>query len=324
METSINGAPMINEMRMKYREVRRQVYEQATMPVSSCEVRHMENKSKLKSSIDVICNGANLLHWNDTTIDSRHALWNHLWTKNRYAGIRAQLATDEIQQLKPLFDNYSWFCDPGWDIESNGYVVENAGPIARSFLERTGYFKNINTVRNIPKLKKIVTVARNFKRYFDEHPNANAIEFVTRTLKTKDIWGIHDQLMKCGYTADLTALHFMMDAGFQVIKPDVVISRLFLDWGWLHYAIPELPSDVTREDLGGKGNYGSRYAYTKPSIYKPIINLAFEIVKEIEVNQLVEDIGWATANPIREFDLFVVKAGQLPESEFGIERRLYS
>ena len=315
---------MIDEMRAKYREIRRQVYEQATMPVVASECRYTENKSRLQNGVEAVCNRANLSHWSAATSDARHALWNHLWTKNRYAGIRAQIATTEITQLTPLFDNYSWFCDPGWDIESKGHTVQSAGAFARSFLERTGQFANIQTIGNVPKLKKIVCVARRFKRYFDEHPNAVAIEFVTRTLRSDDTWAVHDQLMELGYTADLTALHFMMDVGFQVIKPDIVISRLFLDWGWLHHAIPLLPANVTRADLGGTGGYGARYFYTKPTIYKPVINLARKIVREIDAQDLIADIGWATTNPIREFDIFVVKAGQLPEKEFGIERRLYS
>ena len=164
---------------------------------------------------------------------------------------------------------------------------------------------------------------RSFKRYFDEHPNAPALDFVTQNLSQDDTWAVHDQLLAGGYKADLTALHFMMDAGFQVIKPDLVISRLFLDWGWLHQAISSIPADLKREDLEGKGKYASRFLYTKPIIYKPIINLAQDIVQGINENERVADIGWATTNPIREFDIFVVKAGQLPEKEFGIERRLY-
>jgi len=315
---------MIDEMRAKYREIRRQVYEQATMPVVASERKHAENMCKLRSGVEAVCNQANLSHWTAATADARSALWHHLWTKNRYAGIRAQIATTEINQLTPLFDDYSWFCDPGWDMESKGHTVQSAGVFTRSFFERTGHFTGIQTIGNVPKLKKIVTVARRFKHFFDEHPNAAAIDFVTRGLRSDDTWALHEQLMGVGYTANLTALHFMMDVGFQVIKPDIVISRLFLDWGWLHHAIPQLPANVTRADLDGNGGYGTRYLYTKPRLYKPVINLAREIVRGIEPQDLIADIGWATTNPIREFDIFIVKAGQLPEREFGIERRLYS
>jgi hypothetical protein len=76
-------------------------------------------------------------------------------------------------------------------------------------------------------------------------------------------------------------------------------------------------------DLEGKGKYGSQYLYTKPVIYKPVIDLAQRVVAQLDSTELIVDIGWATNNPIREFDIFLVKAGQLPEKEWGIERRLY-
>lgn len=314
---------MINEVRAKYRQIRREVFEQATKPLASSNSSHTSNKARFQARVEAVCSSANLSHWSSTTSEARTALWNHLWTKNRYAGIRAQTASTEIAQLAHLFDNYKWFSDAGWNLESKGHTVQSAGVLARSFLERSGQFKSIQTVGNVPKLQKIVTVARRFKDYFDKHPDAPAIEFVTRKLRTEDTWAVHDQLMDGGYTADLTALHFMMDTGFQVIKPDVVISRLFLDWGWLHYAAPSLPVDIKRSDLVGKGGYGTKYLYTKPAIYKPVINLARKVVEGIAPEDLSADIGWRTTNPIREFDIFIVKAGQLPEKEYGIESRLY-
>jgi hypothetical protein len=58
-------------------------------------------------------------------------------------------------------------------------------------------------------------------------------------------------------------------------------------------------------------------------MYKPVIDLARRIVRDVDRNALIEDIGWATNNPLREFDIFVVKAGQKPEREFGVEQQLY-
>ncbi|MFM8340918.1 MAG: hypothetical protein ACKN9F_01730, partial [Methylomonas sp.] len=121
----------------------------------------------------------------------------------------------------------------------------------------------------------------------------------------------------------LTVLHFMMDIGFQVIKPDIVISRLFLDWGWLHNEITKLPNDLSFDDLQGRGKYGQRFKYTREKMYKPAINLARKIVLNTKKEDLKNDIGWVTDNPIREFDIFLVKYGQQPEKEFGIERTLY-
>jgi hypothetical protein len=315
---------MLEQMRAKYREIRREVYTLATMPSVTNERRHVENQRRFKTKVEAICNDASLANWNVATPEARQEFWHHLWTKNRYAGIRSQIATTEITHLTPLFDNYHWFSDPGWDLESKGHMVQSAGALAKNFFDRSGPFTHMQTIGNVPKLKKIVAVARAYTHYFDEHPDAVALDFVTRELSTVDTWALHAQLLALGYRADLTALHFMMDTGFQVIKPDVVISRLFLDWGWLHYAIPKLPSDLSRADLEGKGRYGGRYLYTKPTIYRPAIDLARRIVEGLASTDLAADIGWVSSNPIREFDLFVVKAGQLPECDFGIERRLYA
>jgi hypothetical protein len=317
------GDASILAMRAKYREIRKQVYEQATAPDPRNDQKHRNNQSLFRKKAIALCDRANLKHYKAATLEARTALWNQLWTKNRYAGIRAQLATTEIGHLTSLFNNYRWFCDRGWDIDATGYRIRAIGGIARTFLDRTGAFAGKQTIGNVPKLKTIVAVARSFARYFDEHPGAAAIEFVSREAADDDVWTIHDRLMKSGYTADLTALHFMMDVGFGVIKPDIVISRLALEWGWLHHANPFLPVDLTRSDLIGDGTYGSQYLYTKPIIYKPVINLARTIVHGVDAAELTADIGWATNNPLREFDILLVKAGQLPEKGWGIERRLY-
>ena len=314
---------MIEQMRLQYRDVRHLVYTMATKPNVPDTLRHVENQRRVKSKIESICNDANLLHWYIATPEARQGLWRHLWTKNRYTGIRAQIASTEIADLTPLFNNYEWFSESSWDLQSHGHNVQSTGALAQSFFARTGPFTNLQTIGNAPKLKKIIEVARNYKRYFDDHPEATALEFVTRGLNPYDIWAVHTQLMSTGYKADLTALHFMMDIGFQVIKPDVVISRLFLDWGWLHYAIPALPCDLSRADLEGKGRYGRKYLYTKAAVYRPIIKLALQIVEGLANEDLEADIGWVSSNPLREFDLFIVKAGQLPEPDFGIERRLW-
>lgn len=314
---------MLEAMRTRYREVRREVYHEATRPASADVQQHERNRERFRVEVLALCDRANLMHYDNAMGAARRALWHHLWTKNRYAGIRAQTARTEIDDISVLFDNYAFFLDPGWNIESKGYEIQAAGPLARDFLDRTGAFAGRQTIGNVPKLKKLILVARQFNEYFEEHQNASAISFVTRDLPQDNVWDVQQQLLAIGYKGDLTALHFMMDAGFQVIKPDLVLSRLFLDWGWLRFAIPTLPADITRDDLIGRGNYGTKYLYFKPRIYRPIINLARIIVQELDTNLLEADIGWVTNNPIREFDIFLVKAGQMPEEEFGIERRLY-
>jgi len=150
------------------------------------------------------------------------------------------------------------------------------------------------------------------------------MHFLTNSMNVSDVGPIHTYLMETvGYTNDLTALHLMMDLGFEVIKPDIVITGLFLTWGWLHQAIPDLPYNLSIDDLHGKGNYKSKYLYTKASMYKPAIDLSRQIVRQVDPKDLKKDIGWTTNNQLREFDIFTVKNGQKPEPNCGIVRRLH-
>ena len=57
-------------------------------------------------------------------------------------------------------------------------------------------------------------------------------------------------------------------------------------------------------------------------MYRRFIDLAPVVVDHVSREDLKTDIGWGTNNPIREFDLFLVKFGQKPETEFGIVRTL--
>ena len=94
-------------------------------------------------------------------------------------------------------------------------------------------------------------------------------------------------------------------------------------WGWLQAYFDDVPSDLTEDDIRGKGQYGGRYRYDKPFMYRRVIDLSREIVAQVSPEVLKGDIGWVTSNPIREFDLALVKFGQKPENEFGIERTLF-
>ena len=136
---------------------------------------------------------------------------------------------------------------------------------------------------------------------------------------------MHQHILDLGYTADLTALHLMMDVGFPVVKPDIVLSRLFLGWGWLQSTVGTrghvpLPSDLSLTALRS----GGVHSYVKPSFYLRIIDLASSISKRLEEMrpEVDRDIAWSTANQLREFDLFVVKYGQEPDPVWGLTANL--
>ncbi len=312
-------------MSQQYREVRKAVFNEATCPFSGDPAGHFANKQLLQGLVQKASAEADLNRYRGTDRETAVAIWHHLWTKNRYAGIRSQIATTEIRDIECIFDDFERFSSREWDIETSGHNLVTGGSQVHAFLNRTGEFRNKQTIGNLPKLVNIVSVARQLKNFLDaKSPDTPILQFITSGTGRGDVWPIHARLLVMGYRSDLTVLHFMMDIGFQVIKPDIVISRFLLDRGWFHKIIPGLPRDLAFEDLQGKGSYGQRYAYTNARMYRPAIDLARAIAHATTQDDLKGDIGWVTGNPIRELDLFLVKYGQKPEREAGIARTLFT
>lgn len=310
----------LHEMSETYRKKRKAVYEEATRPSLNNPAKHRENKEKLKKKIEDLCAGADLSKYHGKDKETATAIWHHLWTKIKFAGFRAERVAKEIADIESIFDEFDIFLSSDWDIEARGSTLIKGGRQVHDFLNKTGDFSNKRIIANIPKLVKIVSLARLFN---DRSVDTPVLDFIKDGYNDDDVWSIHQHLKNNnGYRGDLTALHFMMDIGFQVIKPDTIISRIFLNLGWLHKIIPELPKDLRDKDLQGKGKYGQKYIYTKEEIYKPIIDLARQIVSNTKKADLRTDIGWVTDNPLREFDIFIVKCGQEPDIEWGIKRRL--
>jgi hypothetical protein len=306
------------------------VFKEPTKPANADADRHKANQKKFEAGVKQICRRADLTLYQSTTNEARKSLWNHLWTKIKYAGIRAENASGEISDIKHIFECYECFSDPSWDIEIGKHsadddkvVLLRGGTQVIDFLTRKGDFKDCRTNGKLSKIKMIINVARNYGRFVGSNPDVAPINFITEGRDVSDIWEIHGALISSGYRKDLTCCHLMMDVGFEMIKPDIQLTRMFLEWGWLHQAIPSLPADLIAKDLEGKGAFKSKYLYTKPSMYRPVIDLAKQIIRELDVTALEEGVGWVSSNPLREFDLFVVKAAQDPEVNLGIEKTLF-
>jgi hypothetical protein len=338
----------IDGMVKKFREIRKRVWSDATRPDPYDQVEHLRVQELLKTRIIQLCAETNFNRYNSaqemnegndgkgTNDESNivctplpgHDLWHLLWTINRFAGIRSRIAAKEIADIAQLFDNREWFDSSEWNIEittkNRKPTLVRGGLHVHHFLDRTGPFEGCQTVGNLHKLKKIVDIARAFNNFIRLRKDSEPItSFVTNGYASNQTQEIHRYLVnEVGYRNDLTALHAMMDMGLGVIKPDIVITRLFLNFGWLHQVIPDLPYDLNIDDLQGRGKYKSRYKYTHARIYWPIIWLANQISDRLDPRVLKEDIGWVTNNLIREFDIFLVKYGQKPDEEFGIMRKL--
>lgn len=321
-ERNMNDS-ILKAIRERYRVIRAEVYQEATRPANGNRAKHQANQLLLRDQVVRLCEGADLDLYRSPTPEARTRLWHHIWSKNRYAGIKARIAQTEIADIEALFDDYPWFSNPCWDLTHHGHRLVAAGQCAQDFLNRTGPFAGKQTIGNLPKLAKIIQVARAYNRFFETHADSIALEFITSGLSEIEIWRIHDRLGRLGYKGDLTILHLMMDLGFPVMKPDIVITRLFLKLGWLKTILPNMPNDLSQEDLRGVGAHGRRYVYTTRGMYRPIIDFSNRLVAGLDAKELEADIGWVTSNPLREFDLFMVKAGQQPDPRFGIERIVF-
>lgn len=308
---------MLQALADQYRQIRKEVFQKATWSEEASV--HQQNKMTLAGRIVGLCTGADLALYRGNDRAAQQALWDHLWIKIRYAGIRAKLASDEVATIYPMFSQWEHFADPGWDIELDGWKVVQAGDNVRHFLDRTGPFENTLAVGNVHKLRRTVGLARAYGAHLAQ--GKPPLAFLTADHAASDVWAVHACLQSIDYKRDITALHLMSDVGFDVIKPDIVITKLFHALGWLG-AIVDLPGDFTARDLVGHGKYGKRYLYTGPSMYRPIIDLARAVAGTAAREDLVADIGWVTNNPLREFDIFMVKFGQMPEPAWGITRNL--
>lgn len=318
----------LDEMVETYREVRRRVFEEATLPSNGDLETHRRNQKKFRTRMTKICRAANLKNYGFGVSDAfapqyADAVWKQLWTKIRYAGIKAQTATTEIGDISFYFDDFDNFASSDWDIESRGHKLQSGGRMVRSFLNRSGPFKDKQTIGNLPKLKRTVDVARQFANAVES--GNRPIDFILGGYNPEQVWEIHQRLIgEIGYGGPLTALHFMMDIGLNVVKPDIVLTKLMIHWGWLQSYFDDVPNDISEASIRGKGRkYGGRYRYNQRFMYGRVIDLTREILKRVSLQDLKKDIGWVTSNPIREFDLFLVKFGQKPEREFGIQQSLF-
>lgn len=308
---------LLQSMADQYREIRKEVFQKATWAAEG-SVQH-QNRMTLAGRVVGLCTGADLDVYRGTDRAAQQAVWDQVWIKIRYAGIAATLASQEVAAIAPMFSRWENFAHPGWDIELDGWTVVKAGDKVRHFLDRTGPFENRMTIGNVHKLRRTVGLARAYGEHLAR--GKAPLAFLTGDRPASDVWGVHAHLQSIDYRKDITALHLMSDLGFDVIKPDIVITKLFYALGWLD-AIVDLPKDFSARELVGKGNHGSKYLYTGPAMYRPIIDLARALAGTAARADLAADIGWVTNNPMREFDIFMVKFGQMPEPTWGITRNL--
>ena len=197
-------------------------------------------------------------------------------------------------------------------------------------------FKPVNKNRTFAasnyKIDKYVRIARKFKKLIEEEGIEYPLKYFVgdlqdnfRIIDDSHLWDIHKRFEE--FLGKITALHLMMELGFWVIKPDIVMTKLFHQGEFL--------SNLNKDQILDKND---NYKYTNKTVYKEMINVGRKIANEIEKefkskiklkSPAEKDPGprdklirLAKNNIIRALDLFLVKFGQEPDPKCGITRNL--
>lgn len=284
-----------DEMARVFERIRAAVVQEATRlsPDYPAE-KYAANQAKFKADLQELCSDARLRP--DMAVDD---LWFHVWTKIRYAGIRAAFASGEIDRLRPFFNDFRVLTSPEWYFDPNRTAH---GKAVREFLDRSGRFAGISYSRLEPKLRKILSAAAAFQVFPDGvEPIAALFGDEYNEHSDEPLWQAHSRLAELvGYT---TALHIMMDIGFDCVKPDIWLVRLMCRLGWIESVLPASSYE------------GSiRKTYQKPNVAVAVITCARQIAHAMH--------AWHPEAPLREFDFVMVKYGQKP-GESGIVRSLH-
>jgi hypothetical protein len=242
-----------------FERIRAAVFQEATRPSPDDAEQHAENQAKLTEKLAAVCKRAHLRA--DMTADD---LWWHVWTKIRFAGFKAAYVTLEIPRLTPFFNDFRVLTGPEWCFDPTGKAH---GKAVREFLDKTGRFAGIEFVKLAPKLRKILTAAARFQSFPPSAPALAAL-FGDDYDEPGDeaLWRAHDRLRRLvGYT---TALHVMMDIGFNCVKPDIWMVRLMCLLGWIEDTLPAAsPETVIKKN------------YQKPRIALAVITRARQIAE---------------------------------------------
>jgi len=274
--------PLPAEMAAVFERIRAAVFQEATRPSPYDAKQHAENQAKFAKMVEDLCKDAQLRA--DMTADD---LWRHLWEKIRYAGFKAEYVNEEIKRLTPFFRDFRVLTGPEWRFDLQRIAH---GKAVREFLDKNGRFAGISYSKLAPKIRKILRGAAVFQAFppgvqplaallGDDHANPG----------DEALWRMHKRLAELvGYT---TALHVMMDIGFNCVKPDIWLVRLMCRLGWIEDTLPAASTDAF-----------IRKNYQQPRVAVAVITCARQIAQAMH--------AWHKEAPLREFDIVMVTYGQ--------------
>ena len=289
--------PSPAEMAAVFERIRAAVFQEATRPSPYDAKQHAENQAKFTKMVEDLCKDAQLRP--DMTADD---LWRHVWEKIRYAGFKAEYVNEEIKRLTPFFKDFRVLAGPEWRFDLQRIAH---GKAVREFLDKNGRFAGISYSKLTPKIRKILRGAAVFQAFPPGvQPLAALLGDDYADPGDEALWRMHKRLAELvGYT---TALHVMMDIGFNCVKPDIWLVRLMCRLGWIEDALPAASTDAF-----------IRKNYQQPRVAVAVITCARQIAQAMH--------AWHKEAPLREFDIVMVTYGQkvtYGQTNDGITRSL--
>lgn len=308
------------------------ILEEWTCPTPYDATIHETNKSKLQNVINDMCNDC--LFNKDISYD---ALWEQMYTKVFYSWTRAEKASKEIESIKQhgVFDDFRDLQSPAWNFDKSewkeftNYWKKEVGnkanwlQLAKKsphwYQSRKSTFTNtwestlilmtkserLSDVKFSAldaKMEKYIKIAR-FLCSLEKSKKYNTVlDYFTwwdYNFEDEKFWGIHDKF--AGLLWDITALHLMMDLWFKTVKPDRVLTYLFVKL-WRSEIFSK---DTVKEVIMNK--------YQERRVWEDVIEKALYL----------ERLLWGDyKNSLRALDIWIVKYGQEPDENFWLTKNL--
>ena len=228
----------------------------------------------------------------------------------RHAGqinkFKPHMLEHHIGEWEPLC-NDDWDWEPGTGTNDKGKSAASCSlPGAKNGTSYDKFIGDDKCYRSHRKLQKAIVAARCIKERKEIYPHRRIIDNFTEFKKdfTQQVqlmlaYDLGQAYLKLG---KVTTFHLMTDLGFQVVKPDSVLTRVAVNLGLID-------------------------GYNKKKGWEPIppkisIKEALKLINDIDfcwaLQTRFQEIAEATGTSIRSLDFILVKFGQKLDDVSGI------
>lgn len=244
-------------------------------------------------------------------------LWPEIAIKPFYARREAAV----VNKFKDyMLENYLGepepLCDPEWDWEAGKIEVNGKAELKCKQRDATNgvryqqFVTDKKCYKSHVKVQKVITAARLIAAGRKIYPHRNMIDHLTEFKRDFDdinqLKSAYDLGLKYLQLGPVTTFHLMTDLGFQVVKPDSVLTRVAINLGLM---------DAQR--VKGYPKKLGRFITNEDAI---------SVISKIDIcwalQARFQEVAEAAQTSIRSLDYIMVKLGQEPDEANGIARTI--